>query len=272
MCIRDSNYEISIVDDLGKLKAPLAKLKTLKDNIAAVNEETKSSVSSQLAELRLKFTELQEKKNALEKLIDKNKKSNDDYNSKTNKSIKDFETQISQLQSDITKIDVSILELIAKMKLEEIKSKHYKKLLDSHENEFKLKKIVQTGENKFLQLQLRQLEEELKKNDEAEIVRVLTAEFNEKNRKKMKGKEFTSNIGSSNVNSKGWLDQAELDDGKYPITEKDLYDNNTYYQEIKRIISGEEAISDQKSKIFSKPYTNVLTVDSKTINDKLAKL
>lgn len=271
----DNNYEISIDADLDALETAMDNVKRLRDLLKDIDNKTNSSVSSQLVEIKSKFIELQQKKSALEKLIDENKKSNDDYNLTTTKSIKDFETQISQLQSDITKIDVSIFELKAKMKLEEIKSKHYKKLLDSHEKDFKLKKIVQTGENKFLQLQLRQLEEELKKNDEEEIVRVLTAEFNEKNRKKMKGKEFTSNSSSNMKSKEGYLDQAELDDDTYPITEEDLYDGNKYYQDIKKILSGTESISSKKSKLFSKVkdgYTDVLTVDSKTINNNLEKL
>ena len=270
----DNNYEISIDDVLNALNTATDKVKILKDALAAVEEKTRSSATSQLAELESRQSALQQNKSALEKLIDEKKKTNDDYNLKTNKSIEEFEKQISLLQSDITKIDVSILELIAKMNLEEIKSKHYKKLLDSHENEFKLKNIVQTGENKFLQLQLSQLEEELKKNDEEEIVRVLTAKFNEKNRKKMKGKEFTSN-SSSNVNSKRYLDEDETKEGKYRISDEDLYDGNKYYQDIKKILSGTESISSKKSKLFSKVkdgYTDVLTVDSKTINNNLEKL
>ena len=270
--INDNNYEISIDDDLNALNAAMDKVKILKDALAAVEKSTKTTTASQIADLESNQQGLKNEISRLEKLNDENKIKNKVYNLTTTQSIKEVETQISQLQSDITKFGVSIFELIAKMNLAEIKNKHYKKILDSHENEFKLKKIVQTGENKFHELQLRQLEEEEEKNGEEEIVRVLTAEFNEKNREKMKGKEFTSNIGSSNVNSKGWLDQAELDDVKYKIKNDDLYAGNKYYEDIRDILSGEEAISDQKSKIFSKPYTNVLTVDSKTINDKLAKL
>ena len=189
-----------------------------------------------------------------------------------------LETQIDGTTGEITKLDITLLDIKAKEKLEEIKIKHYEKLLESNENEFKLKEMTKKGETTFLEVQLKQLKEQLEENDEEKIVKKFEEAQQNDIRKKInqnKNLSLYTKSGSSEGKDDDYLNSDEMS-GDYALEKKDLYKGNKTYEEMGAILSGSsDLITMGKPKIFSKVlkgYTNVLTVNSKKFNDKLEKI
>lgn len=223
----------------------------------------------------------------LKALIDSNDENNilekqqiDDLN----RVIENLKTQIDNLNGEITRLHISLLDLKAKKNLQDIKIKHHTKLLESYESTY-------NKEQEKMKKDIEELEKKIENNNK-ELEMLSDDKIKEKVRQEFKAKTISDATGSNDsaqeketrksvVVDNPYFDNSIIN-GKFPVppeykmTEEILYNGNDNFRNIGRLLLDKDknALTSKESKLFSMKengFDSVVTINMNNINNELEK-